>query len=59
MSQTKKFPSNYPSGFVVCSCSPPDDESVRLAREWVKEKNLTSDDVKIVKRVDAVCVEIF
>lgn len=49
---------SYDKGFVVFSVSPPDNEAIILAKNWVSENGLNTDQVKIVKRDYAVCVEV-
>lgn len=44
------------TGSEIFAGSPATDEMTQQAREFIKEKGLTADDVKIVKRGDAIAV---
>lgn len=41
-------------GNIIWSMSPADDLAIEAARAFIKEMNLTGDDVKIAKRENAV-----
>lgn len=45
-----------PANFIILSATPADQESIDIAKRRVEEMNFTSDEVKIVKRGDAVLV---
>lgn len=42
---------------IIFSCSPPDDEAIRLAKEWVAMKGFTRDQVRIIRNDRYVAVE--
>lgn len=46
---------DYPAGFVLWAMKEYDD-SIELAKNWCKSKNLTPEDVKIMRRGDQICV---
>ena len=46
------IPKDYP---IFCG-APADDDMIETAREFVKEKGLSSDEVKLAKRGGCVCV---
>jgi ribosomal protein L36 len=41
---------------VLFCCSDDTPECIALARDWVKDKQLTAEDVRLVKRDGVVCV---
>lgn len=44
-------------GSVIWSTSPSDDEGIELAKQWCKEKGLTSKDVSIRRYPFSISVE--
>ena len=40
------------------SCCPPDDKSIELCREYIKDNNLSLKDVKIAKTKSCVMVKV-
>lgn len=46
----------FPPRFVVCAVGGTDNESIEMAKAWVREKKLTPEDVKIVKDDGAILV---
>jgi hypothetical protein len=46
----------YKSGTVLAAVSPVDDESIKICKDWVKEKKYTTDDVEIKKAKKCVYV---
>lgn len=55
MSEERKI-ELFPPRFVVCAVGGTDDESIEMAKKWVREKKLTPEDVKIVKDDGAILV---
>lgn len=41
---------------IIFSCSPADDEAIKLAREWIATKGYTQEEVKIKKNDKYVSV---
>lgn len=44
-------------GFDIFACSPPDDEALEDAREYIDKNELTFEDVKIMKNKSVLRVE--
>lgn len=55
MSEERKI-EPFPPRFVVCAVGGTDDESIEMAKQYVKEQGLTSDDVKIVRDGGSILV---
>lgn len=55
MSEERKI-EPFPPRFVVCAVGGTDNESIEMAKAWVREKKLTPEDVKIVKDDGAILV---
>ena len=41
---------------IIFSCSPPDDECIRLAKEWIYQSGLNRDTISLVKNDRYVAV---
>ena len=48
----------FPNRYVICAVGGTDDIAIQKAKDWVKEKKLTSEDVKIVKSMDDNCIMV-
>lgn len=48
---------SVPQGTVICSCGPPDDLALQRVKNWIKEKQLTNDDVKLLRNKECYYVE--
>ena len=44
------------AGTSIFAGAPPDDRMVEQAREYINEKNLTANDVKIARKLGTICV---
>lgn len=49
-------PKPFPPRYTVCAVGGDDDESIQKAKDWIKEKGLTSEDVKIVRDDGSILV---
>lgn len=57
MSEEKEFvPTPIPARFTVCAATGTDEETIQKVKDWVREKGLTSEDVKIVRDEGAILV---
>ena len=42
---------------IICAVSPPDAEGIQAAKDWIKERGYTSEDVSLKKSETAVYVQ--
>lgn len=48
---------SFQVGTVLCTCGPPNDLSLQLVKNWIKDKRLTNEDVSLKRNSECYFVE--